>query len=826
MNRVTPIYRWLLVSSVAALVCLGMLPRESHAANRSKSLPLAISILPTGVELEIGQSQRLLVSAQFAKGTRGDLTTTSVFSSSNEQVAVVSSSGIVRAVAAGETVITATAGQQQAHLTVSILGEHYPVIPEFQTDVVAALSRGGCNQGACHGSPQGKGGFQLSLRGFDPSLDIFSLTRAEFGRRLNVLEPDNSLVLLKPTARVPHQGGRQLRTSDEAYQVLRRWIAASHPVTAEPRELDRLEVIPSVLQLHDSAPEQQLVARAHFTDGSVQDVTGLAVFTTADNASATVSPAGLVSFSNTAEAAILVRYLGLIETARLTYIRSANHFSFKPPEEKNFVDKHVFATQRRLQLNPAPLANDPVFLRRVYLDSIGAIPNPEQAREFLESRDPDKRVRLIDELLEQEQYSQFWALKWADVMRANRGAVSLRGVHSFHRYLVRIFAADKPLDDMARQILTSRGNTIHYPEANFFRIARTPNDAAESFSQLFLGVRIQCAKCHNHPYESISQQDYYQLSAHFARIQLKGLRFGLDDEVVYLASSGDVTMPGKEGPLVPAAFGAPTSSLEATTDRRIELADWLTSDDNQFFARSTVNRIWFHLMGQGIVEPVDDFRTSNPPSNPELLDALAQHFIEGGYRVRPVIRTILNSSTYQLSSRLAPQQLPAAAEPARYFTAPGIRLLSAEQILDAISMATSIPEVFPGYPPGTTAVSLAEGDVEHKFLKAFTRPIRDVACDCARDTDPTLNQVIHLLNNPGILDRIDSPDSRLAHWLAAAMKTEDVIKSVYLGTLSRFPNKQEIRIVLRHVRETGDRTMALRDLQHALFNANEFLLRH
>ena len=808
------------------LVSLGLQPLASQAADRKQPSPETISLLPASVELQIGQSQRLLVSARFSNHADADWTRSATYSSSDEQIATIDSGGIARAVAAGRAMITATVGKYQATLPLQVLDQHFPVVPEFQTDVVAALSRGGCNQGACHGSPQGKGGFILSLRGFDPSIDIASLARAEFGRRLNVLEPDNSLLLLKPTARLPHQGGRQLRKTDEAYQVLRRWIESSHPLASEPRQLDRLEVIPSSVQLHDSAPEQQLVVRAHFSNGSTQDVTGLAVFTTADNAAAMVSPEGRVSFSNTAEAAILVRYLGLIETTRLTYIRSADKFSFTSPPEKNFVDKHVFARQRELQLNPAPLASDAVFLRRVYLDSIGAIPTPEEARQFLQSNSPDKRGELIESLLQREEYSQFWSLKWADVMRANRETVSLRGVHSFHRYLVRIFADDMPLDNMARQILTSRGNTIHHPEANFFRIARTPDDAAESFSQLFLGVRIQCAKCHNHPYDSISQKDYYQLSAHFARVKLKGLRFGLDDEVVYLATEGEVSMPGKEGPVTPAAFGASTSAPDSTADRRIELAQWLTSADNRFFAHSTVNRIWFHLLGQGIVEPVDDFRTSNPPSNPELLDALAQQFIEEGYRVRPIIRTILNSSTYQLSSKRAPQQISTAAEQKRYFTSPGIRLLGAEQILDAISTATSIPELFEGYPLGTTAVSLAEGNVNHRFLKAFTRPIRDVACDCARDTDPTLNQVIHLLNNPNLLDKIDSPESRLSRWLAADLPTQQLIENIYLGSLSRYPTRQESRLVIQHLREIGDRTEAFRDLQHALFNANEFLLRH
>ena len=811
----------LLLLSVALL-----LAPQLCGADRESTQPVRLELAPLALQLQRGQSHRLLLTAFYKDGSSADWTAAASYQTSHAELITVNAAGIVQAQAAGTATVTAQANELEATVDISILETAFPVVPDFDTHIVAALSRAGCSQGACHGSPQGKGGFLLSLRGFQPPLDFKSLAREEMGRRLNPLDPENSLILLKGTSRIAHQGGKRFTHKDEDYQVLHRWIGAGHPASSHVRTLEQLELIPSVAELHRSAPQQQLLARAHFSDGSVEDVTGLAVFEMADNAAATVSDDGQVSFSNTAEAAVLVRFLDRIETVRLTYINRDEDFKFASPRVHNPIDELVFARQAQLQLKPAGLATDEIFLRRVYLDAIGAIPTPAEARAFLDSDDPDKRTRLISELLEREEYARFWALKWADVMRANREAVSLRGVHSFHRFLIRIFADDQPLDQVAARILTSRGNTIHYPEANFYRIARTPTDAAESFSQLFLGVRIQCAKCHNHPYESISQRNYYELSAHFSRVRLKGIRFGLDDEVVFLAQDGDVTMPGTEEPLTPAAFGVVTATDSQSPDRRSGLANWLTTDENQFFARSTVNRIWYHLMGQGIVEPIDDFRRSNPPSNPELLDLLASRFIEEGYRVRPVVEMILNSSTYQLSSRDTVVQGERAADASRYFVAPIVRLLTAEQILDAISTATGIPEVFEGYPLGTTAVGLAEGNVNHKFLKAFTRPIRDVACDCARDTDPTLNQVIHLLNNPSILDKIDAPDSRLGQWLTQGLADSEVIENVYLATLSRRPTRQEYRIAHKHFKAVGDRAAAMRDLQHALLNANEFLLRH
>jgi hypothetical protein len=598
------------------------------------------------------------------------------------------------------------------------------------------------------------------------------------------------------------------------------------PAVAASPKLVRLEVLPGFRRLPESHPKQQLLARAHFDHGNVRDVTDLCVFTTNEKEAATVSREGVVEFQRTAEVAFLVRYLDRITGVRLSFLKRDPEFVFKSPPAASAIDQHVFAKQRELQLLPAELASDDVFLRRVYLDVIGSLPSPDEARRFLDSSESNKRARLIDELLERDEYSQFWALKWADLMRGSDVTISRRGVHSFHRYLVSRFRDDRPFDEFARETLTSLGNTLHKPGANFHRIARTPDEAAEAMAQLFLGVRIGCAKCHNHPFEAITQDDYYGLAAYFARVKFKGKQFMVDDEIVYLDRNGDVRHPTKNVNMVPIAFGEPAGELGPDDDRRERLANWLTRPGNPYFARSTVNRVWYHLFGRGIVEPVDDFRDTNPPSNPDLLEALAAEFVKSGYRIKPVLRFVLNSNTYQLSARPVAKQssFAAAAEP--YFTHSVPRMLTAEQLLDAVTTVTRLPEEFPGYPRGTRAIALAEGSIEHPFLKAFAKPVRDVTCECAREDDPSLSQVIHLLNNRGIVNHIKSPDNHLNRWLAAGKPDAEVVELVYLLTLSRRPTNSERDLVRKYLADASDRAAGFQDLLHALMISNEFLLRH
>src|SRR5579872_713013 len=696
---------------------------------------------------------------------------------------------------------------------------------DFRTDVIAALSHAGCNQGSCHGSPQGKNGFRLSLRGHDPALDLFTLTRAEMGRRVDRQRPESSLFLLKGTGRLPHQGGVVLRANDPAYRILLRWVAEGCR-DAGPSPLAKVEVSPERRRLPSDAPEQQLTVHAHFKSGEVRDVTELAVFSVNDREAASVTRNGLVRFKQTAEVSVLVRYLDQFGNARLTYVRTDPDFVFQAPQPANYIDELVFARQRELQLLPAPVASDEVFLRRVYLDVIGALPTPDEAKAFLDSKEADKRAKLIDKLLERDEFAAFWALKWADVMRGSPVTLSERGVHSFHRYLVKTVAEDRPLNDFARELLTSLGNTLNKPAASFYRVSRTPEEAGETFAQLFLGVRVQCAKCHNHPFENITQTDYYGLAAYFAQVQRKGDKFMLDDEIIYLAPGREVQNPQTRKNQEPMAFGTAAGKLAPDDDRRAKLADWLVQPDNPYFAPSLVNRTWYHLFGLGIVEPVDDFRATNPPSNPELLRALSEDFVKHGYRLKPLLRTILNSKTYQLASS-GPKQSPHAARADRYFTTAKVKMLSAEQVLDAVSQATGVPEQFKGYPVGTKAIELAEGGVNHPFLQAFSKPVRDAVCECGREEDPSLPEMLHLLNNANLLAKLKSPKGRLAHWLGDRPNTKIVIENVYLATLSRRTTAAEVEIASRHVDTLqGDLDQAMQDLQFALINTSEFLLRH
>jgi hypothetical protein len=709
-----------------------------------------------------------------------------------------------------------------AALFVIVAGSLHAAEPvQFRTDVIAAFSRAGCNQGACHGSPQGKNGFRLSLRGYDPDLDYATLVREQGGRRIDRVSPESSLILMKGTGRIPHQGGRVLAVGDAPYQTIVRWINEGCKDSG-PATLTRLEV----LAHEQSGSTRQLTALAHFKDGTSHDVTPLTVFTSSSPEVAPVTPAGVVQFKQTGEASILARFLDRITSVRLTHVERDPKFTFGAPPAANYIDEHVFAKQKELQLLPAPVCSDEVFLRRAFLDVIGELPTPEEAAAFLDSKDANKRAMLIDALLDRDEYAYFWALKWADVLRGSPTTISERGVHSFHRYLVKTVRDDRPMTEFARELLTGLGNTLNKPQANFYRVARTPEEAAENAAQLFMGVRVQCAKCHNHPFEAITQDDYYGLAAFFARVNFKGAQFGLDDEIVYLQPNREVQHPKTHKNQPPVAFGVSPGLLAPDDDRRVKFADWLTAADNRFFAPSIVNRIWFHLIGKGIVDPVDDFRDTNPPSNPDLLKALCDDFVKHGYRMKPLIRTILNSNTYQLASTGGPPQSPLAARPDRYFTKAAIRMLTAEQILDATSAATGVPEQFKGFPLGTRAIELPEGGIGHPFLQAFSKPVRDVTCECAREEDPSLPQVLHLLNNAGLLAKVKSPEGRIAKWLKEKKAPAWIVEHVYLATLSRRPTERGRELVMKHLRTLADPADGLHDLQHALLNVNEFLLRH
>ena len=595
------------------------------------------------------------------------------------------------------------------------------------------------------------------MRGFDPDFDRLTLLREDFGRRTNSVDPGQSLLLLKPAMQVAHGGGMKLRKGDLTYSTLHRWVAAGCPDdAADAPRCVRIEVTPHQGEWPWSEHEQKLLVRAFFADDSVRDITRLATYTSSDEGVAEIDADGLVRGVTRGETTIMVRYLDLIDTADMRFLQPVEGFAWEAPPVRNEIDELVFARLKKLQIPPSSLCTDTEFLRRVSLDLTGILPARAEAEAFFADTSIDKRARLIDRLLERPEHAEYWGQKRGDLLRAKRSKIGDAGVHKFHQWLVRTVRVNMPYDEFARALLTAQGSTFVNPASNFYRASSSVNDAAETTSQLFLGIRIQCAKCHNHPFDRWSQDNYYGIGAIFGRVQQKQL--GESDEVaVWLDRHSEVTQPRTGQTMKSWLPLTGEVDVPENADRRAAFARWLTAPDNPFFARVAVNRIWGQLFGRGIVEPVDDFRADNPPSHPQLLDTLAKHFVESGFDQKGMIRTILNSSLYQLSSR----SLPLNKDDDKYFSHAHARLLSAEQLLDAVSQVTGIPEEFRGLPPGMTATTLPSPDFGNDFLKVFGQPARNTVCECERTHDPKLAQTLQMINGSLIPGKLRDSRSRL-----------------------------------------------------------------
>ena len=785
--------------------------------------PTEIEVQPAELHLQSARHRgQLVVTGHYADGHLQDLTRAAEFSSSNAQVAQVKE-GVVVPVGDGVAEITVSAGSLQQAIVVEVTNSTVTDPVSFRYETLAAITRQGCNSGACHGSPSGKAGFRLSLAAYDAKLDEFTLTRESFGRRVNVLDPGSSLLLQKPTMRVPHGGGVRLRTHDPAYQVLHRWISEGCQVdSAETADCVRVEVLPSERRvLKRPAHTQQLVVRAHFSDGTIRDVTPLAKFTSSDDTVAGVSADGLVVGHDRGQVAIMVRYLHHVESVAFTLVKDIDQFVWTNPPENNYVDTLVNQKLQQLQYLPSALCSESQFVRRVYLDAIGILPTAEEAMAFLSDPSSDKRTRLVDELLERDEYASLWALRWGDLLRMQGGTVTYSGLRKYHAWVVAALKANMPFDQFARKLLTAQGGTFTNPAANYYRAFGDTITCTEGTAQVFMGVRIQCAKCHNHPFDRWTQDDYYGMSAVFNRVQRKeGIR--PLEFVVWMARSGEVTQPhtGKQvQPWVPIAGTLPD---QVDKDRRQVFADWLVDADNPFFARVAVNRIWGHVMGQGIVEPVDDFRDSNPPSNPELLDRLATDFVEHGFDQKHILRTIFNSRTYQLSSASNRFNV----DDTRLFSHAKIRMLGAEQLLEAICHLTGVSETFGGLPVGTRVTAIPGPDLSKEFLKMFGQPGRETTCACERSTESNLNQAMELSNGSTIYDKLQNKTNRFHKLLAEGIANDEIVTLLYQSGLSRQPKEEELAAAVHYIDAREDRAGALADVCWALINTKEFLFQH
>lgn len=739
-----------------------------------------------------------------------------------------------------------------AALAAALLAVPAPAASEppvsFQHDVMAVLSKAGCNAGPCHGNRNGKGGFRLSLRGEDPAADYAALVHGVAGRRLEFTRPEDSLFLLKPTASVPHEGQQRLLPGSPDYDLLRRWIAARAPV--DPSSLPglrRLLVTPQAEVLPNLRSNTQLRAIAEFADGSRRDVTALACYEPVQPI-VSVSPDGRVSRLAHGQTTVLVRYLDQQVPVRLDFLPDRPFYrrGGQPPE-RNEIDRILFARLRTLQLNATGVCPDEVFCRRAHLDLLGLLPTADEARAFVADRRRDKRARLVDTLLERPEFAEFWALKWADLLRADERTLDAKGLRAFHGWIRAGLTTNKPLDQFVRELLAARGSTYDVPAANFYRALRTPVERAEAAAQVFLGTRLQCAQCHNHPYERWTQDDYHAWTGVFARVGyqvLENRRRDDNDSHEFIGEQRVITNDphrhthprlgrpaearflGETIPLPPEGTNAvPADALD-------RLARWLTRPNHPLFARAQANRIWFHLMGRGLVDPVDDFRSTNPASHPELLEALAAELTRSGFDLRRLIRRIMNSSAYQLASAPA----PGSEEDTLNYAHTVVRRLTAEQLLDAQVQVTGLPLNVRGWPVGTRAAQIPTvrlagpggnrrpGEID-LFLRAFGKPPRQLTTECERSCEPAMNQAFHLISGPALQDQIASPHNRLDSLLRSGRSDQAMVEELYWTALTRPPSGPELAHLLPTL-AGGDKRAALEDLLWALLNAKEFVLRH
>jgi hypothetical protein len=792
--------------------------------------PAALLVQPEAVALAGPRSRaQAVVTGRYADATVRDLTPFADLTVEPADLADVRDGFLTpKKNGAGHLVVKAGGQTARVPLTVSGLDQAQPV--SFRRELVAALNVGGCNAGACHGTPSGKNGFKLSLRGFDPAADYAQLTRDVLGRRTDPLAPGASLLLQKALGHVPHEGGARFPRSSVPARALADWLAEGlqdDPPTLPP--LKSIAVLPGSRLLNKPGRWQQLAVVATFGDNTTRDVTRLTVFSSSDAAIADVTPGGLVEFKQVGEVAILCRYLEEMQAVRLTYLEPRDNFVWQAPPEVNYVDKHVFAKLKMMSIPPSGLCDDDEYVRRAFLDVCGVLPTSDEVRAFLNDKTPDKRARLIDALLERPEYADFWTMKWSDVFRSNRKTIQVKGTHVFQRWLREHVADNTGFDLVVKEMLTASGSTFANPAANYYRIARDPQNLAETTAQLFFGVRMQCAKCHNHPFERWTQDDYYSLAAFFARVRQKPDRNEPGPnpqtpgaEIIYTDRGGEVTQPRTSKVMAPKFLGGPVAVIPPGADRRVVLADWLASEKSPFFAKSVANRVWFHLMGKGVVDPVDDFRDSNPSANDELLDALAKDFIASKYDVKKLIKTIMLSRTYQLSAQVNDLN----RDDSKYFSHAVTKLLTAEQLLDAICAVTEVPEKFTGMPPGTRAVQLPDGDANHPFLKTFGQPARELACECEREGDSNLAQALQLINGPTVNDKLRAPTNRVGRLLAKKLSDREMLDELYLATLSRLPTEEDAKLALAHVNAAGNKRLAWEDVHWALLNAKEFLFRH
>ncbi len=793
-----------------------------------------LAVLPESIELRGPEARHQLLAQSSAGVVQEDWTRNARWSSSNPAVALVDASGIVRPVGDGEAVVTARANGLTATAKIRVRDAKSPFEWSFRNHVIPVMTKAGCNQGACHGALAGKNGFKLTLRGYDPEVDYDTLTRQSSGRRVTLAEPASSLILQKATFAIPHGGGKRFAADSLDYRIVAEWIAAgAPPPEAKDTDVVALEVYPAAAVLKPGS-EQQLVVRARYTDGAVADVTRWVKYSSNNEGVASVDDYGRVKMNGRGEAAVTLWYASRVLYARLTvpFDNAVDASLYTKFPRRNFIDDLAAAKWKSLNLAPSSQAADEVFIRRAFLDAAGILPTAGEVEEFLADRAPDKRAKLIERLLDRDEYADYWAYQWSDLLLVSSRKIGANAMWSFYHWIRDSVKSNKPWDGFAREIFTSSGSSRQNGALNYFVLHKDTVELSENVTQAFLGQRLTCARCHNHPLEKWTQRQYYQFANLFSRVGLKsGDRPG--ETVVYAKASGDINHPRLLRPLPPAPLDGTPVALDSADDRRLHFAQWLTDPKNEYFARSIVNRVWGALMGRGLCHPVDDVRATNPASNEELLAALTKDFVAGGFDVKRLIRTIMNSATYQLTSEANATNAQDNVFYSKYI----VKRLPAEVILDAMSQVTGVPTAFGGFPVGTRAMQLPDVRVASRFLSVFGRPER-IVCDVAeRSSDPSISQALHVINGDTLNRKLSAADGNLALMLKLGLSDARVAELLHLSAYGRYPGEQERKDMVEALAKsrlaTGSaeamreaRRQAVEDLAWSMMTSKEFLFNH
>jgi hypothetical protein len=782
----------------------------------------SLDVFPSKVAFSFrSDRQRILVQAQFADGSTRDVTESATFEIQDSQIADWDA-GTVVPKAAGHSSAVVTWQNVSSELEITVDESEVSERPlRFRNDILPLLTRAGCNAGKCHGAASGKDGFRLSLYGFDPSGDHFRITREMSGRRVNLARPDECLLVNKATGAVPHTGGMRIESGSVAYRKLVTWIAtgAESDPTDTPTPID-IEVYPRESVMSRPGEKQTTSVLAKYSDGSMRDVTDLAVFFSNNEAVATVSESGNTVGTGPGSAFMMARF-DQFTAGMPVVVRSGREYPAPDFSPKNYIDELAVARWLDLQVHPSAVCSDEIFLRRVYLDTVGLLPTAIQRQQFLESPAKDKREKLVGDLVSSDAFLDMWIMKLAEMLQIRRAnGLTAKGLSLYDSWLRERVHNGATVDEIVRELIPASGGTFDNPPTSYYQTETTPQLLAENIAQAFLGTRIQCAQCHNHPFDRWTMDDYYGFAAFVSQVGYKQAK-DPREVTIYNAGEGSLQHPVQDREVKPKFLGGDCPDLEAGEDYREALAEWLTSPDNEAFSQNIANVLWAHFMGIGLVDPVDDMRVSNPPTNPELLKALGEHLVDYKFDVRQLTRDICNSNTYQLAT-----QANAWNEwDDRNFSRGRIRRLRAEVLLDCISQVTHTSNSLSGLPLGGRAIQIPDGSSNNYFLETFGRASRSTPCTCEVSTAPTLSQALHLLNGENTSGKI-SKGAWIKELTSAGRSPMQVVDAIYVACLSRLPNPQEIAAIKSRLDTSEDPESELTDFFWAILNSNEFIFNH